>query len=222
MFSDIEKEYKKGLPELRFRSYYVRLAVPLMVAAYLASKFLRINSWVTTIVMGALLLVLVIIYLLRDIHNLSPRRKGMGLKAWLVDYNNADEVRRRTSLIVSLRKNNFKTRDDLKLALDHFEQQIPTPSKPSALELILSAAVGLMSLVVLAYDEESGVVNFSKFWSILWPTLGVALMILVPVFLIGYLVKKMIYSHTKIEVILVEDLAYIYINFDKLRTQLAV
>lgn len=220
MFSDIEKDYKKGLPELRFRSYYVRLAVPLIVVAYLASKFLHINSWLTAVIMGVLLLVLVGIYLLKDIRSLSKYEKGMGIRKWLNNYNRADELRRLDSLVASLHKNNLNSQDDIKLALEHFEQQVPPPTKPSLLELMLSAAVGLMSIIVLAYDEENNIVDFGKFWNILWSTLGVALIIIIPVVVVGWLVKKLIFSHTKIEVILVEDLAYVYINYDKFRAKL--
>ncbi len=220
MFSEIEKEYKKGLPELRFRSYYVRLAIPLIIAAYLLSKFMHIQSWISAVIIGVLLIVLVVIYLIRSIRTVSKYQKGMKLRGWLESYNKADEARRIDSLIDSLRKNNLETRDEIKFALDYFEQQIPTPSKPSLLELILSAAVGLTSVIVLAYDEENNIVNFAKFWGILWSTLSVALIVLVPVVIIGLLVKKLIFSRTRIDFILVEDLAFLYINYDKFKTKL--
>lgn len=220
MFGEIEKEYKKGLPELRFRSYYARLAVPLIIAAYLISKFLHIQSWLIAIIIGVLLIILVVFYLIRSIRTVSKYQKGMKLRGWLESYNKADEARRITSLVDSLRKNNLRTRDEIKFALDYFERQIPAPSKPSLLELILSAAVGLMSLVVLAYDEESNVVNFAKFWGILWSTLSVALIVLVPVVIIGLLVKKLVFSQTRIDFILVEDLAFLYVNYDQFEAKL--
>lgn len=215
MFSEIEKEYRKGLPELRFRAYYARLAIPLMIAAYLASRAFNISSWLTATIMGALLLIIVIMYLVKDIRSLSKYEKGMKLRQWLANYNQADEKRRLDSLMVSLRKNNLNTKDDIKLALDHFEQRVPAPSHPSMLEVILSVSVALMSVVVLAYDEENNIVDFAKFWNLLWSTLSVVFVILVPVVVIGAIVRKLIFSHTKIEVILVEDLAYIYVNYDQ-------
>lgn len=220
MFSEIEKEYKKGLPELRFRAYYARLAIPLMVAAYLASKAFNINSWLTAAIMGVLLLMFVIMYLIKDIRSLSKYEKGMKLSKWLANYNQADEKRRLDSLIVSLRKNHLNTKDDIKLALDHFEQRVPAPSHPSILEIILSVSVALMSVTTLAYDEENRAIDFTKFWNILWPTLSVIFIVMVPVVIIAALVKKLIFSHTKIEVILVEDLAYIYVNYDQFGREL--
>ena len=47
-----------------------------------------------------------------------------------------------------------------------------------------------------------------------------AFIILVPVVAVGAVVRKLIFSHTKIEVILVEDLAYIYVNYDKFEAKL--
>lgn len=220
MFSEIEKEYKKGLPELRFRAYYARLSIPLMIAAYLASRAFNINSWLTAAIMGVILLVVVVMYLAKDIRSLSKYEKGMKLRKWLANYNQADEKRRLDSLTVSLRKNNLDTKDDIKLALDHFEQRVPAPSHPSLLETILSVSVALMSIVVVAYDEESNIVDFAKFWNLLWSTLGVAFIILVPVVAVSAVVRKLIFSHTKIEVILVEDLAYIYVNYDEFEAKL--
>lgn len=220
MFGEIEREYKKGLPELRFRVYYARLAIPFMIVAYLTSKLLNVNSWLTAAIMGALLLMFVVMYLVKDIRSLSKYEKGMKLSQWFANYNKADEQRRLDSLIVSLRKNNLNTKDDVKLALDHFEQRIPAPSHPGILEIILSISVALMSMTTLAYDEESHAIDFAKFWNILWPTLSVIFIVMIPVVVIAVLVKKFIFSHTKIEAILVEDLAYIYVNYDQFRQAL--
>ena len=166
MFSEIEKEYKKGLPDLRFRAYYVRLSIPLMIAAYLASRAFNINSWLTAAIMGVILLVVVVMYLAKDIRSLSKYEKGMKLRRWLANYNQADEKRRLDSLTVSLRKNNLDSKDDIKLALDHFEQRVPAPSRLQSVETILSVSVALMSIIVVAYDEENNIVDFCQVFGI--------------------------------------------------------
>lgn len=74
--------------------------------------------------------------------------------------------------------------------------------------------------MVVAYDDGTGAVELAKLVNILAPTFGITLLLLTP-FLLAKLISYAIdNSRTKVDTSLVEDLAYIYVNFDRFRERL--
>ena len=132
----------------------------------------------------------------------------------------ADDRRRLDNLISDLCRHHLHTRSDLLLALQYYERRQRTEVQTSVLEWVLTAAVAILSLVVVAYDDGSRTIDLEKLVTVLAPTFGITLLLLTP-FLLAKLISYAIdNSRTKADTSLVEDLAYIYVNFDHFRERL--
>ena len=66
MFSEIEKEYKKGLQERRFFRYYWPRAIILIAIALALDFGININRWLVYGVMVVLLIFFIIMFFVRD------------------------------------------------------------------------------------------------------------------------------------------------------------
>lgn len=220
MFSEIEKTYHQGLLERRFWTYYWRLAVPAVVIAIIVSEFLHIGIHWLALIMGALLLALVVNFFIKDIRKLLSGQKINGLRAQLRAYHEADTNLRRDNLLADLKAHHLSSRDDIQLAFQYFERQRPVRTRSGVLEWALSVALGLASIVALAYNDEMHVVDLAKLAGIFWPTLKIVLIIVIPIVIIGFTVSRIFFSRARIDSILVEDLAYIYVNYDQFKAKL--
>lgn len=221
MFSEIEKTYHKGLLERRFWTYYWRLSVPAVVIAIIISEVLHIGIHWLALIMGIILLLLVVNFFVSDIRKvLAGKKHGESLRAKLRVYHEADVAQRLDNLLADLKANHLSSREDIQLALQYFERQRPVRTRSGVLEWALSVALGLASIVALAYNDEMRVVDIPKLAGILWPTIKIVLIIVIPVVIIGFAVSRIFFSRARIDSILVEDLAYIYVNFDKFKAKL--
>lgn len=224
MFSDLEKNYQAGLPQTRFLRFYRPRALIAVLAALAIDFSFDFNRWLVYGIMVAALLILILVDFLQDFlhaHKDFPEiRKAKTLPEKFSAYIGADDRRRIDRLVADLHRHHLRTRADLLLALQYYERRQRTEAQTSVLEWILTAAVAILSLVVVAYDDGTGAVELAKLVNILAPTFGITLLLLTP-FLLAKLISYAIdNSRTKVDTSLVEDLAYIYVNFDRFRERL--
>lgn len=221
MFNQIEKEYRQGLLKRRFWIYYWRHALPVAVVAFLICWFLRIPVWFAAVIVLVVLIAFVARFFVRDIRIVLKKfKKESSLKAKLAAYAKVDREIRLANLVASLQAHHITSKEDLKLTLDYFLNQQPTATKTSVLEWVLSVAVALTSTVALAYDTTIQAFSITKFLAIIGPTVGIVVVIVIPILLIGVIVNRTFFSETQIESILAEDLACLYINYDEMKKQL--
>ncbi len=220
MFTKIERKYRDTLSEQRFWRFYLLRALLILALAIFVVIFLGFNAWLVAGICLAILFVLVGVFFWRDMRMVIGGNKPMKFVAKLDAYAKADEKLRLRGLVASLAENNFRTREDLKLAIEYFEQQRPVTAKTGVLEWVLSIAIALASVVAIAYNDEQHMVDNLKLLGIIGPTLQIVLMVVVPMFVVGILARNVFFSQAKIDSILIEDLAYIYVNFDKFATEL--
>ena len=224
MFSEIEKTYKKGLPQKRFAAYYRPRAILVVIIALMVDFGLGVNRWLVYGVTVAVLVAFVALFFLRDLRRASKKfpklRQSRGLTNKIAAYIEFDDTLRIDNLIHDLNRHHLKTRDDIEVAIHFFETHHRLEAQTSVLEWVLTAAVAILSLVVVAYDDGTRAIDFEKLFMVLAPTFGVTLLLLTP-FLLAKLISHGIdSSRTKVDSSLVEDLAYIYVNFDKYRDKL--
>jgi len=219
MFSEIEKEYKKGLQEKRFLAFYwPRAVISVVVAVILRLVLARWRWWIYG---GAVLWLLILVgyFFVRDFRRASQKLEmpadAKGIVGKIKFYIETDDFERREKLVEDLARHGVQTKEELKLTLDYFETRLPSNSKPNLLSWILTTAITLSSITIVAYDEEMGTIDAKKFLAVFCATLVAALLVMVP-FVIAKLVTVSISkSRNKVEMVLVEDLAYIYVNFEK-------
>lgn len=225
MFSEIEKEYKKGLQERRFFAYYWPRAIIVVALALVGDLTFNFNRWLVYGIMVLLLLLFVVMFFLRDfrrgLKQVEPEKLQQTSRRHRIKIIlKAEDEIRINNLIADLRRHNLRTKSDLELAINYFERNRPVASKPNLLEWTLSIAVTLSSIVLLAYDTDTGVIDAKKFVSAFGSTMTIALVVLTPVILAKLISARISAARTKVDSFLTEDLAFIYVNFDQYKKQL--
>ncbi len=220
MFNDIEKSYRKDLSEKRFWRFYTWRAAVLVVIALVLVYYFHWNNWAVSAGLGVLLVGLILYFFWREIHRAVDKLGKHTLREKLMLYHDNEGYMRLNNLLLILHKYNIRTKDDLKLVLNHFESRQPTPTKPNVLEWVVSVMIALVSVVVIAYNESTRSIDIGKLTTILITTVSFALVVLMPVLVIAIARAAIQTRRAKTDFILIEDLAYIIINFEKYSSQL--
>lgn len=220
MFDDIEKSYYKDLSEKRFWRFYIWRAIILVAIALVLVYYFHWNNWLVSAVLGILLLGLVLYFFWREIHRAVDKTGKHTLREKLILYHDNDDYTRLNNLLLILHRYNIRTKDDLKLILNHFENRQPTPTKPNILEWVVSVMITLVSVVVIAYNESTRSIDMGKLTTILITTASFALVVLMPFLIIAVARAAAQTRRAKTDYILIEDLSYIIINFEKYSSQL--
>lgn len=221
MFSEIEKDYRKGLQEARFWRFYGWRSLVAIVLAMVVIFVLGVNSWLAVGCLSVILVGLVAWFFWKDTKIvLGKRVQRKSVIERLVEYFREDDKLRVKNLLVDLKRHGVQTREEIKIALDYYERKQPVQTKTGILEWVLSVAVALVSIVVVAYDEASATVDMEKLFNILKPTLGLIVAIIVPIVVAKMVVNFLAVPRAKLDSILVEDLAIIYMQYDKFEDKL--
>lgn len=219
MFSEIEKEYRKSVQERRYLAYYVWRAVPITVAAIVLSLIFREWYLVIYIATIVILAILAVVFFIRDVREVDDTvktiRRKKGVKAKLKNYFEIDNTMRVNSLVEVLNRHGINTKEDLKVVLGYFESRLPITTKPNLVNWVLTTIVTVASVAIVAYDEVTSTINVRKFLSVFISALVVAVMCITPVLVFRIARYAMTRFRNRVDTILVEDLAYIYINFEK-------
>lgn len=224
MFSDIEKEYKKGLQEKRFIAYYWPRALIIILVAVLMSFVIGLHRW---LVYGCAVMVFVgvgVAFFIKEYYHahktMENVRQSKGFSTKLSEYYRVDDSRRINKLIEDLARHNLRTKADLEIAIDYYQSRLPTNTKPNLLEWIFTAVITLSSIVIVTYDSSIKSISLNRLVAILAPTVIVALIILTPFIIAKLITAGISSSRNKVDTSLVEDLAYIYVNFEKYQQRL--
>ena len=221
MFTEIEKQYQENLAEHKFWKFYFRFATPVILVATMVTFLLNLNPWLVTGAVMIYLLYLVAHFFNQEVNHILGRRQiHPSLRIKIQAYARADNEYRLNNLLNILHEHNIRTREDLELAIRYFEGRRPVVTKTSLLEWVLTIAITLASVVAIAYDDNSQAINDMKLFHILWPTFRIVLFVMVPGFVIGFISNKVFFSRSKVDSILIEDLSYIYVNYDKFQKKL--
>lgn len=224
MFDKIEREYKRGLQEKRFMAYYSPRAAIIVVLAILLSTVIGLHRWLVYACAAIIFVGIVVFFFIKEYSNahktIESVRQSKSFSAKFSAYLRVDDSRRIEKLVADLAHHHLHTKADLELTLDYFQSRLPSRTKPNLLEWIFTAVITLSSIVIVTYDSSINTINLHRLVSIVVPTMVVALIILTP-FIIAKLISAAISSsRNKVDTSLVQDLAYICVNFDKYRSRL--
>lgn len=217
MFQDIEKKYKKTFKERQFNILYWIIATILIILYVIFQDALKSKEFI----LFSVLFVFIIIYFVTDyFKTIKHAKKINGFKQHVILY--AEETRKQqlNNLIASLRFYNFKTKNDLKLAIDYFNNQKPIKMESSFLAWIVSASLTVASFVEIAYDKDTHSIDYTKLSVIFGSTLGIIFIFIVIFAFFKITFKFSYFSKESIQSELVDDLTYIYMNFNKYKNQL--
>lgn len=220
MFKDIEKNYKKNLRETKFNKFYWTTSFSLI----LSSSLLQISDKDKPYFIYILLFIFVIGYFIinyiKTMKNINIKKKINIIKK-LKMYAIEIEKQKFNNIILLLTKYNFKTKNDLKLAIDYYNSEKPIKVESDYLGWIVSIALTLSSFIEIAYNTETQSIDTTKISIILGSTLGILAEFLVPIIVFKIIINKIFISKKTIRSNLSDDLSYIYLNFNKYKNQLS-
>ena len=136
-------------------------------------------------------------------------------------YSNEVEKQNFNNIVLLLKQYNFKTKNDLKLAIDYYNSEKPIKVESDYLGWIVSIALTLSSFIEIAYNNETQTIDTTKISVILGSTLGILLGFLVPIIIFKIIINKLFIPKKTIRSNLSDDLSYIYLNFNKYKNQLS-
>lgn len=219
----MEKEYK-NLSKGRFFTFYYWCCVVIIILlsilfSYIFENFTIIKFYFIYITLFAL----IIIYFYVDfvniikILNIKKNEKLLVKIEKYINYNNNNYF---DKLIATLKKYNFKTKNDLKLAIDYYNRKQPIKTAPNYLSWFISVTVTISSFIELAYNEITKTFDFEKMSIIINIALQYTLSIAIFVIVVYFLIKLVFFPNNKIYLNIIEDLSYIYLNFNKFKNKL--
>lgn len=220
MFKNIEKIYKKNLRETKFNKFYWITSFLLI----LGSSLLQIPDNVKPYFIYTLLFIFVIGYFIINYINTMKNvniKKKINIIGKLKIYSNEVEKQNFNKIILLLKQYNFKTKNDLKLAIDYYNSEKPIKVESDYLGWIVSIALTLSSFIEIAYNNKTQTIDTTKISVILSSTLGILLGFLVPIIIFKIIINKLFISKKTIRSNLSDDLSYIYLNFNKYKNQLS-
>lgn len=224
MFKKIEREYKKSLQQKRFVAYFWPGATLVVVLAIILALVFGSAQWIVYGCAVFIFLILVAIFFIWELRRATKTfqsvRDSKGISAKISAYHIADDKKRLDDLIDDLARNDIRTKDDLKVTLNYFQSRLPSVTKPSVLGWVLTAVITLSSIVIVAYDDSIGTISLHRLIPIFGSALVVALIILTPFIIVQIISASMSISRNKVDATLVEDLAYIYVHFERYQSRL--
>lgn len=220
MFKDIEKNYKKNLRETKFNKFYWITSFLLI----LGSSLLQISDNIKPYFIYTLLFIFVIGYFIinyiKTMKNVNIK-KEINIIEKLKIYSSEVEKQNFNNIILLLKQYNFKTKNDLKLAIDYYNSEKPIKVESDYLGWIVSISLTLSSFIEIAYNTETQAIDTTKISVILGSALGIIIGFLIPIIIFKIIINKSFTSKKTIRSNLSDDLSYIYLNFDKYKNQLS-
>ena len=220
MFKDIEKNYKMNLRETKFNKLYWTTSFLLI----LSSSLLQIPDKVKPYFIYILLFIFVIGYFIINYIKTMKKvniKKKINIIEKLKIYRSEVEKQNFNNIILLLKQYNFKTKNDLKLAIDYYNSEKPIKVESDYLGWIVSIALTLSSFIEIAYNSETQTIDTTKISVILGSTLGIIIGFLIPIVIFKIIINKLFISKKTIRSNLSDDLSYIYLNFNKYKNQLS-
>lgn len=220
MFKTIEKNYKKNLRETKFNKFYWITSILLI----LSSSLLQISDNIKPYFIYILLFIFVIGYFIinyiKTMKNVNIKKK-INIIEKLKIYSSEVEKQNFNNIIILLKQYNFKTKNDLKLAIDYYNSEKPIKVESDYLGWIVSISLTLSSFIEIAYNTETQAIDTTKISLILGSALGIIVGFLIPIIIFKIIINKSFTSKKTIRSNLSDDLSYIYLNFDKYKNQLS-
>ncbi len=220
MFKDIEKNYKKSLNETKFNRFYWTTSFLLIFS----SSVLKIPDNVKPYFIYVLLFIFVIGYFIvnyiKIMKNINIKKKISFIDKLKI-YSNEVKKQNFNKIIQLLRQYNFKTKNDLKLAIDYFNSEKPIKVESDYLGWIVSISLTLSSFIDIAYNNETQTIDTTKISIILGSTLGIIIGFLIPIIILKLIINNLFISKKTIRSNLSDDFSYIYLNFNKYKNQLS-
>ncbi len=220
MFKNIEKNYKKNLRESKFNKYYWTIALTLMFISLVFKMPNNIKAYFIYISIFILVIIYFGVDFVKITKNYTINKKTTFLTKFKI-YIKEVENQNINNLILLLKQYNFKTKNDLKMAIDYYNSEKPIKVESNYLGWIVSIELTLSSFIEIAYNTETQAIDTTKISVILGSTAGIIIVFLISIIFLNFFINSVVISKKRLHSNLSEDLTYIYLNFDKYKNQLS-
>lgn len=212
MYEIMETKFKKNNPyriyEVGYWLYYFILNI---VVDILNAK-LKINNFILVITTSLffILSISLFIYFKIKINYGKKEFKKYGFMKLLKKYVQELNTLITKNLIIILKENNVNSKDKIKVLLDYYIKKEPSNAKPN----LASVFVTIASIVVIAYNDVTGVIDLNKLYNIFSSTIVITLVLIS----IGFIIKSIFFPKESSS--LLEELTYVYMNYEEYESML--
>ena len=117
-------------------------------------------------------------------------KKKINIIEKLKIYSSKVEKQNFNNIILLLKQYNFKTKNDLKLAIDYYNSEKPIKVESDYLGWIVSISLTLSSFIEIAYNTETQAIDTTKISVILGSALGIIIGFLIPIIIFKIIINK--------------------------------
>ena len=220
MFFEIANEYKKLNKSWKFNKYYWGGALIIFILLNIIFRIFENPNITIFYTFYISFFVYIFIYLCIDFIitikklKINCKKSLLNLLYLYIKENTKSPI---DDLAMILANHNFKTRTDLKLAIDFYNEQRPFKAEADFIAWIISITAAIASLVQMAYDKDSKIIDLSKLLVIFQTTIGCVIITIISVFVLKRIINHIFIPKKELYSRLSQDVAYIYLNFEKYR-----
>lgn len=216
----MEKKYKKGLNENKFNKFYWSTSFFLIFGSFLLKIPDNVKPYFIYVLLSIFVIGYFIVNYIKIMKNNNIKNKTNFIEK-LNAYSNEIKKQNFNRIILLLKQYNFKTKNDLKLAIDYFNSEKSIKVESDYLGWIISISLTLSSFIEIAYNTETQTIDTTKISVILGSTIGILIEFLITIIILNIVINVLFISKKTIRSNLSDDLSYIYLNFNKYKNQLS-
>lgn len=220
MYKNIEKKYTELNPDNDFDKFYRRLSfitAPVFYVLFLISS----HKILLFIIFILLLLLSIALYFIRDFKNfLNKNDMNLNLLAKFKVYFKLIDDKKISNLVELLKKYNINDKDKLQLSINYYNRKAPIKIESSLLGWVVSFAITLASIVSIGFDENTGKINYNKLNEILGSTLGILIIVLLPILSVRFAINALKSSKDELYKELEDNITHVYVNYDVYKKKL--
>lgn len=222
MYELIEKEFKKNNPYKKYRIIYWVYCFILVLIVNLINIVFKINNLVLVIITFLTFIISVFMFIYFKIKKNYSKKKFKKYKfiKLLKEYVQNLNLTITKNLIVTLKENNVNSKDKLKILIDYYNRKGPISIKTGFTSIIADLFVTIASIVVIAYNDITKILNINTVINIVYYSLIATLIIFILTVMIKYIYRGIFPQNEYYNSSLLDELTYIYMNYNHYKNKL--
>lgn len=222
MYEIIEKEFKKNNPYKKYRMICWIYFFTIYIISLAIHLIFDINSWILCIIMYFVLALSIYTYVKNELKTFFGKEKFKknSLKKLLYGYVQNLNMITSDRLVKTLKENNINSKDKIKILINYYNRKEPVNIKTSVAQLITNFFITIASIVVIAYNDVTGIIETNRFINVISFTIFIVVITGVLTLAIKLIFRSIFFPKEYFNSSLLEELTYIYINYEEYEAKL--
>lgn len=222
MYEIIEKEFKKNNPYKKYRMICWIYFFTIYIFSLAIHFIFDINSWILCIIMYFVLALSIYTYIKNELKTFFGKEKFKknSLKKLLYGYVQNLNMITSDRLVKTLKENNINSKDKIKILINYYNRKEPVNTKTSVAQLITNFFITVASIVVIAYNDVTGIIETNRFINVISFTFFIVVITGVLTLAIKLIFRSIFFPKEYFNSSLLEELTYIYINYEEYEAKL--